>query len=44
MVNSTQGLKYSCFAKERIKIKAFSMKMKGLFLLTAEGKIKIKLR
>jgi hypothetical protein len=30
MVNSTQGLKYSCFAKERIKIKAFSMKMGGV--------------
>jgi len=30
MVNSTQGLKYSCLAKERIKIKAFSMKMRGV--------------
>jgi len=30
MVNSTQDLKYSCFAKERIKIKAFFMKMRGV--------------
>ena len=44
MVNSTQGLKYSCFAKERIKIKAFSMKMGGVISLTAAGKIEIKLR
>jgi len=30
MVNGTQGLKYSCFAKERIKTKAFSMKTGGV--------------
>ena len=30
MVNSTQGLKYSRLAKERIKIKADSMKMRGV--------------
>jgi hypothetical protein len=30
MVNSAQDLKYSCLVKERIEIKAFSVKMRGV--------------